>query len=274
MIAMRKSQSSHFPVRWRQSEWTASSWSVPGSYHLRDKRPCQDAVMAGVEPLPYLVVCDGRGSASRSEVGAQRAVHAFEDLLSTQRSALSSVLDQGSCRDPARIGRWSQFVHGVVMRRLLDVTRECSLEHGLPMHEFEFTFSAAIIGRRHIGWIQLGDSSLVMLKANQARLIGEIQRGEYANETFFVSLGSVAASMAQTGLISRRLVSAVFGFTDGASEGLLDGPRRVPSSTFGEVTDAVIRGQKLNGILQTFLNHKVWDRLTGDDRSLGVLVRK
>ncbi|WP_423739843.1 protein phosphatase 2C domain-containing protein, partial [Alistipes putredinis] len=61
--------------------WNGFAVSVCGSGHIRRGVPCQDASQVILSPRPAVIVCDGRGSAAHSELGAAGAVRAFRTQL-------------------------------------------------------------------------------------------------------------------------------------------------------------------------------------------------
>lgn len=76
------------------SLWAGFAASIPGSGHIRRGLPCQDASATILSPRPALIVCDGRGSAQRSQEGAQGAISSFKSQIAIFEPMLESILDQ------------------------------------------------------------------------------------------------------------------------------------------------------------------------------------
>ena len=85
-----------------KSLWSGFSASIIGSGHIKRGLPCQDASTVVTGPRPALIVCDGRGSASRSQDGASAAVRDFTSQCAVFEPLLATILDA----DEADAGRW------------------------------------------------------------------------------------------------------------------------------------------------------------------------
>ena len=73
--------------------WCGHAASVPGNGHIRREIPCQDASGVWLSPRPCLIVCDGRGSARLSHLGARAAVKAFRSQCAVMEKRLAGLLD-------------------------------------------------------------------------------------------------------------------------------------------------------------------------------------
>ena len=78
----------------RSTAWHGFAVSVPGNGHIRHELPCQDASAAICEPRPAVIVCDGRGSASKglSQAGSKAAVRAFRSQLNVLEPYIAEYL--------------------------------------------------------------------------------------------------------------------------------------------------------------------------------------
>ena len=97
--------------------WIGFAASVPGSGHIRRGLPCQDASAVILSPRPALIVCDGRGSASRSQEGAQAAVKSFQTQIAVFEPMLANILDN----DNELQEQWEVFAR--IMYRTLMQTK-------------------------------------------------------------------------------------------------------------------------------------------------------
>ena len=115
------------------SNWTGFSASIPGSGHIRHGLPCQDASAAVTSPRPALIVCDGRGSASRSQDGAQAAVKAFLSQIAVFEPMLANILDNESDSCQEQWQMFARIMYRTLMQTKLDLAKETELpECGTP----------------------------------------------------------------------------------------------------------------------------------------------
>ncbi|MGN0867674.1 MAG: protein phosphatase 2C domain-containing protein [Oligosphaeraceae bacterium] len=136
------------------SLWTGFAASIPGSGHIRRGLPCQDASDTVLSPRPALIVCDGRGSALRSQDGAQGAITSFKSQVAVFEPMLESILDH----DGDTTASWEMFSR-ILYRTLMQVKLDLAEKEKLPEKEFDFTVALAIVGRRKIGCFQVGDGA-------------------------------------------------------------------------------------------------------------------
>ena len=168
--------------------WSGFSASIPGSGHIRHGLPCQDASAVVRSPRPALIVCDGRGSASRSQDGANGAVSAFTTQCAIFEPMLASILDA----DDAAPDRWQMFCR-ILYRTLRQVQVDLAAKHGIPEKEFDFTVAAVIVGTNWIGCFQVGDGSIVLRQDGTPVTAFPPDKGEFANQTHFLRENGEAA---------------------------------------------------------------------------------
>lgn len=252
--------------------WLAASAQVAGSSHVRAQIPCQDAVIAEESPIPHLVVCDGRGSARFSDRGSAYAVCEFSKWISDNRPLVRGCLSSYRKPRAACEACWRELVVHHILPALYAKQRAVSLAYAKPIVEFECTISAVVVGTRYTGWLQLGDSGIVVVGKRKTSLVCAPQQGEYINQTLFLNYGSLATEVTQTGLRATRGIQAVFGFTDGVQSRLFDLRRKTPGPCFAQIAQHLQREVWSEESLQRLLEHPIWSTATSDDRSLGCLV--
>ena len=178
---------------WRKEpSWKIVSASVVGTGHVRSGRPCQDSTqyrylpIAGA-PADTLVaaVADGAGSALYSDRGARIAAAAgiatVADMLAAERAAVS----------PERLEEI--LVEAVAAAR--NAVDEVAQANGHGIREYATTFLVGAHVNGHLGAAQVGDGAIVAAPAGGAyELITNPDRGEYANETSFVTQSASVAS--------------------------------------------------------------------------------
>lgn len=156
--------------------WQVLGASTLGASHVRQGLPCQDAWMAAEcrGDVLAVAVADGAGSASHAQVGAQLAA----------RRAVSAVFD-----------RMLQPRTGGVYAMLDDAFRQARRElefeaatTGLDLRDLSTTLTMVIAMPDCLGVAQTGDGLVVALEPDGSLIpLTQPQRGEYANETHFLT---------------------------------------------------------------------------------------
>ena len=136
---------------------------------MQSSTPCQDAhaIVATADVL-VIAVADGAGSASRSELGARVAADAAAEFV--LRSWQS-----GHCAD--------------IVREALVFGRASLLEaagDGDPS-ELATTLTVVMADGARVATAQVGDGAVVVRKADRYELLGPVERGEFLNETCFLT---------------------------------------------------------------------------------------
>lgn len=173
-----------------ENEWLVSKAVVRGKSHIDKDTPCQDFCDVRTSAdgrWVVAVVCDGAGSARKSDVGAR--------VVATDvTSALIDATDEIEERGP---GAWlKDYVYDV----LIEVRKKLR-ESGDSIYDFHCTLVGVLIGRSGGFFFHLGDGLALAGKARCVEsqpgvrevslwndmLFSEPENGEYANETFFVT---------------------------------------------------------------------------------------
>lgn len=189
--------------------WRAVGAAVRGTGHVRSNLPCQDAVAYRTLPGDVLLcaVADGAGTAALSDQGAQRAVTEAiacltglvekapqitprfleEALQKTFSAARQAVL---RLADPPEAGPTFARVYPPLEDSLAAAASPGDAgEPVLPQaRDFACTLTcvAALPGLLAVG--QIGDGAVVAAdEEGQLFMASQLQRGEYANETHFLT---------------------------------------------------------------------------------------
>jgi hypothetical protein len=158
--------------------WLLAGASAIGTSHLADDKPCQDAHAVHLLPGGGFVaaVSDGAGSAEFSEIGARLAVAA---MIRSFRSE-----DFGP--------QWSLSAERAALVRECFATAARSVtavaaERGAPPRQFSCTLTVAIVHPDGSLIATVGDCIAVTRDGDGWQLPVKPARGEYANETTFLT---------------------------------------------------------------------------------------
>lgn len=159
--------------------WSIAAASTVGERHLLEGRPCEDAWTTRVhhfrgEPWLILAVSDGAGTAGRAQAGSACAVAAFADAAARCLYMTSGITkdEMRDCLGAARVA----------------LAVEAGLA-GAPMREFACTLLGAVIGPGMAAFAQVGDGAIIVSgdEPGSWSWMFEPQKGEYANETSFLT---------------------------------------------------------------------------------------
>jgi len=166
------------------TRWRAGGISVAGFAHVEEGVPCQYAHAFRIRDDGGLVaaVADGAGSAAKSHIGAQAYVSAVVDYFSAEPN-LASMTEETMA---------AAFIDEInaTTRRLV----EAGIDEGAGSDAASSDFAATIImvaGHENGGaFLHVGDGAGVALKLAESAeaVISKPQNGEYANETYFVTM--------------------------------------------------------------------------------------
>ncbi len=247
--------------------WRVIGASVQGTAHQKMDVLCQDAQQSRVLPDGTLLiaVADGAGSSARSQVGAQRAVEQSLD-------ALTFALDQ---RRPGTDDEWQRMILGA-FGKARESLLQLADDEDAPLQLFATTLTCVVATD---GWLavgRLGDGAIVaQMMDGSSWASGRPRRGEYANETYFLTMPeAVDAVEVQTAPQAARTIAVT---TDGLLRLALKLPDYEPHTPFfqpllafaAEATDE----QQANAQLADFLASERVCARTDDDKTLVLAVR-
>jgi hypothetical protein len=248
--------------------WLAASACVPGRSHLRSGTPCQDAAATGICPRPWLIVCDGRGSASHSDTGATAAVEAIRAQIDNAGELFAKVLD-GDDEEEAQ--RCHPLLIRLIYRTAAQEQRRQAARMGASPEDFEHTLLAVVCGNKRFLYIQVGDGGIVMQRRDGSlQVLSEPARGEFANTTFFVTCGR--QTNWRHGLLPMEGVAGFMAFSDGTAEKLVVIADNTAAPAVGQILERAVAGRFGREEILRFLTEPHWEPGVQDDRSLAILV--
>jgi hypothetical protein len=219
---------------------------------LRTGTECQDfhavnvaAPVSGVEVV-IAAAADGAGSAKRSLNGARQACHTFFECAQLAVALLGQELD---------------FLYPDFALRTLEDVRariaELAKESEEPLSAYACTLLGAIVSDHAAFFLQIGDGAIVYRMRDDAaagwRLALSPQRGEFANETIFVTRGD-----AERRVSVARIVGPVAEFalmTDGIEHLAVKTVTGEPHALFFEHVFAGLRAAQGIGVAT---DHQAW----------------
>jgi hypothetical protein len=164
------------------TSWRIVGASVQGTSHQKDDIPCQDACGYRVllNGAAVIAVADGAGTASRSHESAQRAV----------KQALDSLERDLAYDVPRTETGWQRLMTSAFRQAREAIARHARRENA-SLRDFAATLTCAVASGEGLAVGQIGDCLAVAQEKEgdgQLFMATQLQRGEYANETFFLTL--------------------------------------------------------------------------------------
>ncbi len=248
--------------------WRIIGASVTGTSHGKSGTPCQDAHAYRRLPngVALLLAADGAGSAERSAQGAAAAVE-------TAAEALALAVVQGW---PASEADWQALYQDVYAQARAAVQYMAEAQ-GLSPRTFASTLLCAVASERGLAVAQVGDGiAVATLDGADWYLAATPQRGEYANETYFLTQADRLPPVDVR--VYADPVQAVAVMTDGLLRLVLDMNRNQPHRPFfqpllafaAQVSDPAEGEAQLTAFLGS---ERVCAR-TDDDKTLVLAARQ
>jgi len=253
-----------------ETNWQVIGAAVQGLSHQKQGLPCQDALEYRCLPGGALLVAlaDGAGSATHSELGARAAVQAAMDWLafSLERSQPTECCDWVDLF-------WETFESA---RAALIQLAE---ERDEPLCDFATTLTCLAATPEQLIVGQLGDGAVVARGADgNLDTVTTSQRGEYANETYFLTQEQALEQIAiQVINLPMRALAVM---SDGLTRLALKRPTNEPHLPFFKPLFAFVEawppsndGTQASEALAAFLaSPRVCER-TDDDKALVLALR-
>jgi len=231
---------------------------VRGTDHEREGSPCADAWAYALSKDGGVVicVCDGAGSAIHGDVGARcvtdAVVAALRDLTPwSTADALPDACAQGR----------AALLREAARRAISPAELACTL---VVLAAWQETATIA----------HIGDGAVVgrLSRTGELRLLSAPERGEFANETWFISSASWQQRLR---LCQHEAVSSVCVFTDGCERASLHADQ-TPFAPFWtplfDFAAAATDTDAACGEISRLLDGDALRRSSGDDKTLAIAV--
>jgi hypothetical protein len=248
------------------SEWRVLGAAASGSSHERLGMPCQDALayLASQDSL-LVALSDGAGTAARAEYGAQTAVQAALDTL-------AAALDEGLLTEQAGCQETLRAAFSAA-RSALESLAEIEQQ---PLPAYAATLSLVVATADRLAVAQLGDGAVVAGESpDELFLVNRAQRGEYANETYFLTQEDALEQMQVA--VYEKAVSLLAVMSDGLTRLAIKLPSYEPHLPFFQplfnfASQANEEAQATRQLVDFLTSERVCAR-TDDDKSLVLAVR-
>ena len=158
--------------------YSAQIGTRTGNSHLRDATPNQD--YACYAPLPNNsgiigAVADGAGSAPLAAIASRTvATHAAA-------MAWKTALRMGADTDP----KTCVYEAVLAARKALEAKAK---NHHNPLEHYHTTLIVAAITNKSTAVAHIGDGASIIMTENTHKMMTIPARGEYANETYFITM--------------------------------------------------------------------------------------
>lgn len=246
--------------------WSIFAASAVGASHVAGGLPCQDAFAhARCGDWFAGVVCDGAGSAPRSDEGARRIAEQVVGILAGPevRAEALATLDAAGFK--------TRVTHALETARS-DLAAFAEAERA-PLKAFAATVVGALVGPEG-GWLfHIGDGIGVARLADADR-ISAPANGEYANQTFFLTQKDWREQLRITPVGAP--VRSILLMSDGAMSFVMGpGGRSVYAPFFDPVDRFLADQDEATGseALAATLADARTEHITGDDKTLLIARR-
>lgn len=256
--------------------WTAINYSAIGSKHQEEGLPCQDySNYRCYDDVIIGAVSDGAGSAKHSDVGAKLAVE----------TTLSFLSGTEEFENKGGMARWSKQQRKVdklpeekliykiavdICETVLTAFRREAKAMNCQRDDFDCTLLVFIATSNWFTGIQIGDGFMVVRsEEGTPELVFQPDKGEFANETTFITSNDVLSQLQVKTLPPQKFICA-------ASDGLEKVAIRFSDWTafppffqpLEECLQEETNPEEKQAYLQTFLESERLNQRTGDDKTL------
>nr|WP_198511007.1 protein phosphatase 2C domain-containing protein [Moraxella osloensis] len=271
-----------------QPSWQVYGASSIGKSHIDSNLPNQDSIyLQKTEKGMVAVVCDGAGSAKFSQAGAAFFSQSIGKMLLSLGVGLSvshSVSISGIAFDLVQVKQ--QIIEQLSQIRL-DLQSQLTAESSL--RDYHTTFTGLLIHSNHQALlVQIGDSPLITSQFvvrhphidyfTNLQVYGDDSKNEYVNETHFITQDNWQ-SFLRVEPIDLSQVDCLALMSDGCADLVFEGASVTPKiyrPFFGNLLFNLTQSQSLqqgSAIIEQALGNPATYRLTGDDKSLVVLLK-
>jgi hypothetical protein len=225
--------------------WRALGASVAGAGHRARGTGCEDAAAFDVGPPLLLAVADGAGSAPCAARGSSAAVAV----------ALAALRAGATVGDALLCAR--------------EALEDLAVADGVALGDLATTLLVARVDEGVVETAQVGDGAVVLRRDGAYEVPAPDAKGEYLNETCFLTSSSWRASM-RSASVSAEDVDGVAAMTDGLQLVAFELATGTPHPPFFEPFLSFVRDDGPVEQLEAFLGSERVAARTDDDVTLVV----
>ena len=256
--------------------WTAIHYSAIGTRHSEEGLPCQDySNYRCFDDVIIGAVADGAGSAKHSDLGAKLAVETTLSFLAgTEEFETYPGIAKWSAKrqkvdKPPKEKVIDKLARDICEKVLTALTREAEVMN-CQSEDFDCTLLVFIGTPYWLAAIQVGDGFMVVRSQDGTlQLVFEPDKGEFANETTFVTSEDVLSQLQVKTLPPQQFICA-------ASDGLEKVAIRLSDWTafppffapLQECLQEATTMEEKQAYLQSFLESDRLNQRTSDDKTL------
>ena len=267
-----------------QPSWQVYGASSIGKSHIDSNLPNQDSIyLQKTQDGLVAVVCDGAGSAKFSQAGAAFFSQSIGKML-LSLGVSRSVSHRGIAVDLVQVKQ--QIIEQLSQIRL-DLQSQLPAESSL--RDYHTTFTGLLIHANHQAiLVQIGDSPLITSQFvvrhphidyfTNLQVYGDDSKNEYVNETHFITQDNWQPFL-RVVPIDLSQVDCLALMSDGCADLVFEGASVTPKiyrPFFGNLLFNLTQSQSSqqgSAIIEQALDNPATYRLTGDDKSLVVLLK-
>lgn len=271
-----------------QSSWQVYGASSIGKSHIDSNLPNQDSIyLQKTEHGMVAVVCDGAGSAKFSQAGAAFFSQSIAQMLLSLGVGLGVSRSVSSSGITLDLGQLTQQIIEQLSQIRLDLQSQLPAESSL--RDYHTTFTGLLIHSNHQALlVQIGDSPLTTSQFvvrhphidyfTNLQVYGDDSKNEYVNETHFITQDNWQ-SFLRVEPIDLSQVDCLALMSDGCADLVFEGASVTPKiyrPFFGNLLFNLTQSQSSqqgSAIIEQALGNPATYRLTGDDKSLVVLLK-
>lgn len=196
-------------------EWITIGASVAGTRHRTRGEPKQDSMRVNqADDHLAIAAADGAGSAPRSATGADLATRRFSSSMKQWKERLPGM-------EGVTAGQLEAAVAEAFRNAAEQIMRTAQSERREP-RDYHTTLVALACINRYAAIRQTGDGGVIAIdRSGEPRLVSAPQRGQYVNETRFITMPGDSAAGRGVNIETVGLDALVL-FTDGAESLLLN----------------------------------------------------
>ncbi len=160
-------------------KWKVFLASATGKHHLASNVPCQDSGHYLVADNVLIgVVCDGAGSASQGQAGAEYFANKVAELLA--ESIKAGHLTQEGPAD------YRIPLTGII-QEVRSQLNEIAVSQGRALRDFACTLVGCVTSGQGGCFFHIGDGFAVYMKDDGESVLSLPENGEHSDETYFVT---------------------------------------------------------------------------------------